>query len=171
VARQDARASTFTLYRPPSPADQAWLVPLTAERTLENLESPSAGAGAMLDWLRGASALAVRRPRPERLEARVQVVEKGVVLVAQLAHPEWRAWWEGPGGLRPARILPAFARPGDMGWQAVETPGPGPWTLRMEYDARDVRVGLGISAVSGLVWALSYLVVGRFASHSQGDPS
>jgi hypothetical protein len=41
--------------------------------------------------------------------------------------------------------------PGEHGWQRVLVPGPGRWTLRLDYVARDVQLGLIVSALSLLV--------------------
>lgn len=172
VKRKGRPAATFTLYRPPPRAAQAWLLPLTADRGPTILESHAVGPATVLEALRQAAPLGLRRPRPEHLEVRVQAPGRAVVLVSQLAHPQWRARWVGPGGEQPATIHPVGARPGDMGWQAVDTPGPGLWTLRLDYDSRDVRVGLGLSGLTWLIWLIAFgRLGGRIASDSQGDPS
>ena len=43
-------------------------------------------------------------------------------------------------------IRPAFRKATEsVGWQCIEVPAAGRWTLRLEYDARDVVTGLVIS--------------------------
>ena len=83
------------------------------------------------------------------------------VLLSQLADPQWRAVWSGPGGERPAEIQTAFRRPRQSGWQAVRVPGPGLWILRLEYSGRDVYEGLAVSALAGLAGVVAYLKFGR----------
>lgn len=175
VERQDARASTFTLYRPPAPPAQAWLLPLTpkARTTILEPRPRRAGPDAVLDALRGGSSLSVHRDRPERLEIDVDARGSEVVIVSQLAYPGWHAAWIGAEGNRNAAIVPAFAREGDAGWQAIETPGPGRWRLRMEFRAVDVSAGLVVAGAAWLLWAiaLGWVIFGRSARDSQGDSS
>ena len=75
------------------------------------------------------------------------------MIVSQLADPQWTARWIGLDGQGEfdGEILPAFrkgSRPG--GWQRVAVPAPGRWTLRLEYDARDVAEGAAISTIAWL---------------------
>jgi hypothetical protein len=85
----------------------------------------------------------------------------GKVILSQLADPQWRAVWSGPGGDRPAEIQTACRRPRQSGWQAVRVPGPGLWTLRLEYSGRDVYEGLAVSALAGLAGVVAFLKLGR----------
>ena len=107
---------------------------------------------AVLRVLATAKPLEARSPRPERLDVTVAADGPAMVVVTQLADPQWQGHWIGPDGReRPAPIVPVFKRPGEHGWQAVTIPGPGRWTLRMEYVALDVQAGLLVSGVSFLV--------------------
>ena len=87
------------------------------------------------------------RSRPEEWTISVEADEPGWVIVSQLADPQWTARWIGLDGQGEfdGEILPAFRKPGETagGWQRVEVPGSGRWTLRLEYDARDVVGGRG----------------------------
>ena len=80
------------------------------------------------------------------------------VIVSQLADPQWTARWiglDGQGELD-GEILPTFrkaSQPG--GWQRIEVPASGRWTLRLEYDAHDVAEGAAISTVAWLSWMLA----------------
>ena len=79
------------------------------------------------------------------------------VIVSQLADPQWTARWIGVDGQeeRPGEILPAFRKEGQPGgWQCLAVPPPGRWTLRLEYDARDVAEGAAISTIAWLSWML-----------------
>ena len=72
----------------------------------------------------------------------------GVVVIAQLAHPDWTGCWTGPEGERPASIVRVFG-----GWQGVLLPGNGAWTLHLEYRGEDVWTGLKVSAFAWTVGA------------------
>lgn len=177
VAQQGSWAARFMVWQPSGPGSLAWLVPLTSAQTMEIVRSWSGDPRAVLEVLGRGRGLELRRSRPERVEIAVEADGPSVVIVAQLADPAWRATWVGPDGQqRPAEIAPAFAlkrqgpRPEEKGWQAVTVPGPGRWTLRMEYDDRAVSAGLAVSGVSWLVWliGLVFRFPGRAANQSQG---
>ncbi len=53
------------------------------------------------------------------------------------------------------QILPTFRKVDEPGgWQRVKVPGPGRWTLRLSYDARDVVEGMVISIIAWVSWIL-----------------
>jgi hypothetical protein len=153
TAREGPRIARFTLWRPPGPAARAWLVPLTAGHPPEILESWSGDPAPVIDLIGRSEPLVIATKRPEQLEIDVKAEGPALVLVSQLADPQWQAHWQGPAGTQPATIAPVLRRAGPGGWQAVKVPGPGRWTLRLEYSARDVRDGL---AVSGVAWVLGF---------------
>jgi hypothetical protein len=93
----------------------------------------------------------VHPDRPERLEVTVEAEGPAAVVLSQLADPQWRGRWVGPAGEGPATIVPVFVGPEERGWQALTLPGPGRWTLRLEYRARDVQEGLIVSGLSFLI--------------------
>ncbi len=79
------------------------------------------------------------------------------VIVSQLADPQWQARWIGLDGQGEydGPILPTFRKGGEPGgWQRVEVPGPGRWTLRLNYDAHDVAEGMAISIIAWVSWIL-----------------
>jgi hypothetical protein len=168
VAAQDRRAATFTLWRPASESVRAWCISLTAERSPTILESAPAEPSAVWRVLEGAEPLEVKTLRPERLEVTVEAVDRAAVIVSQLADPQWQARWVGNGGAKPAVIVPVFAGRGEHGWQAVELPGPGRWTLHLEYVASDVRIGLMASGLSWLAAVLIFIGSGRGTSREGG---
>ncbi len=154
IDEQGERAATFTLALPPAPAAMAWLVPLTHDepeflRKLMTLGEPREILG-VLERAKPINLLAA--DRPERLRLTIDADGPALVIVTQLADPQWTATWSGAGGTRPARIAPVFTRPREYGWQAVMVPGPGHWTLRLDYRADDVRLGLVVSGVSWLIY-------------------
>jgi hypothetical protein len=152
VAGHAPWAAEFILWRLEPEPVRAWLVPLTTNRSPTILETAGGEPDAVLRVLEPAKRLPVRTVRPERLDVTVEAHGPAAVVVTQLADPQWQARWVGyDGGDRPAAIAPAFVRHGEHGWQAVTVPGPGRWTLQMEYIARDVQAGLIVSGVSFLV--------------------
>ena len=93
----------------------------------------------------------------------VEASEPGWVIVSQLADPQWKARWIGLD--RPwesdALVQTAFRRPDKPGgWQCIEIPAAGHWTLRLEYEARDAALGMGISIIA---WAGVDLAVLRLS--------
>jgi hypothetical protein len=131
---------------------------LTTEHSSTILETVSALAEPrdVLRVLESATPLSVRSLRPERLELEVESAGPAAVIVTQLADPQWQARWSGSQGDRPARIVPVFAGRGEHGWQALTVPGPGRWTLHLEYVARDVQFGLIVSGLSFLVFTATW---------------
>jgi hypothetical protein len=162
VAATGGPADLFTLWwQPPKPAARAWLVPLTEGGATDILESWSGDPTAVIDLVEHATPLTIQADRPERLDIAVQAEGPARMLVSQLADPLWEARWVGPGGDRPATIVPVLRLPGQGGWQAVTVPGPGAWTLRLEYSGRDVREGLIASAVAWALGIASFFLLGR----------
>jgi hypothetical protein len=172
VAAHGPRAATFTLWKPEPEAAKAWLIPLISDRARGILENWSGDPGQVLDLFGGARPLGTRSTVPERLEIDVPVEGAGaVVVVTQLADPQWRARWVGPNGERDAAIAPVFRLPRHEGWQAVAVPEPGRWTLRLDYDARDVRQGLVVSGLAWLLGVWTYLRFGRTSGSRRGEPT
>ncbi len=108
VARQGPKVSTFTVWRPQAEPAKAWLVPLTSSRGMMILESSSGDPKSVLGVLGRAAPLAARVPSPERMEVEVVAEGPALVVVSQLADPQWQARWLGRGAERPATIMPVF---------------------------------------------------------------
>jgi hypothetical protein len=134
---------------------------LTSGQSPTILETTPGEPGAVLRVIESARPLDVRSARPERLRVTVEATGPAAVVLSQLADPQWQGSWIGPGGERPATIVPVFARPGERGWQALTVPGPGRWTLQLEYRARDVQEGLIVSGLSFLIGLGVFLRAGR----------
>jgi hypothetical protein len=154
VALEGAQAATFTVWHPTPTAVRAWLVPLTTPGLPTSLKWPGREPEVVTRVLESARPLELHGQVPERLELKLDADGPAAVIVSQLSDPQWQGRWIGPDGREwPARVLPVF---GDWtrhgyGWQIVNVPGPGRWTLRLEYVARDVQAGLIVSGVSFLV--------------------
>ena len=134
------------------------------------LESRSGDPKSVLGVLGRATPLATRAPSPERMEVEVVAEVPGLVVVSQLADPQWRARWSGREGERPATIMPVFRGDREGGWQGVRVPEPGAWTLLLEYRGRDVQEGLIVSALAWWVGILAYRRCGRGPHSSRGEP-
>jgi hypothetical protein len=166
VALEGPDAATFTVWRPAPPAARAWLAPLTPRELPTILDSPGDELEAVLRVLGPAVPLELRSQVPERLDLTVDADGPAAVIVSQLSDPQWEGRWIGPDGrAQPAEVLPVFRSPLRYGWQAIHVPGPGRWTLHLEYVARDVQAGLIVSGVSFLV-LIGLAVVLRPGHHS-----
>jgi len=157
VAQSGPRAAVFHVGEIEGGGTEAWLVPLTPDRSGAILGTWSGKAGDVLAALADAAPLELRRGEPGAASVALTTEGPALVLISQLADPQWEAVWTGPGGDRPALVRRAFGQPGRGAWQAVEVPGPGRWTLRLRYRASDVLTGLVVSALAaaaglGLAW-------------------
>jgi hypothetical protein len=160
VADNGPWARTFSIWHAANRPARAWFVPWNAIPEPAVLENWSGDPREILEILDVAEPLAAESPRPEEWVISVRAEEPGWVIVSQLADPQWNARWIGLDGqgTGDGEILPAFPRgsqPG--GWQRVEVPAAGRWTLRLEYDARDVAEGAAISTVAWLSWVIAAL--------------
>lgn len=169
VEQQGPRATRFSLLRSQDTPALAWLVPLTPGRAAEILDSDASQIEHVRSALRDAAPLPVERVSPTQVKATLDVSGPALIVVSQLADPQWRARWVGPGGERDVSIQPVFGTGDDVGWQAVETPGPtGRWTLRLDYEARDVRLGLIVSAIAWGLGVLIYILTSRMMKPARG---
>jgi hypothetical protein len=151
---QGSWASRFRIHHPKAEPHRAWFVPLTALSHLNMLDHWDGDTGPLLALFDRAVPLRENRSAEMLLSVEIEAEEPGWVIISQLADPQWQARWADEAGEElPARILPTFLRkPSDGGWQRVELPGPGRWTLHIEYIAKDVRDGLAISALAWALW-------------------
>jgi hypothetical protein len=152
VAQEGTRAATFTVWRHGLQVARAWLVPLTPDRMPTILDTARGEPEPLARVLESASPLELRSHVPERLELNVDIRGSATVIVSQLFDPQWQGRWVASDGQQqPAAVRRVFKNPGGNGWQMIDVPGPGRWTLRLEYVARDAQAGLTISGVSFLV--------------------
>ena len=122
------------------------------------IEESSGDPRDVLKIIDTAEPLESESVRPDEWTISVATDDPAWVIVSQLADPQWTARWIGldDQGVLTAEILPAFrrgSRPG--GWQRIAVPGSGRWTLRLEYDARDVTEGAVISTIGWVCWILA----------------
>jgi hypothetical protein len=152
IAREDPQDATFTIWRSAPVTARAWLAPLTQPELWAMLDPLRTEAEQVFGVLKSAMPLDLRTQTPERLELNVDAPGPAAVIVTQLFDPQWQGRWIGPDGReRPAPVVPVFKSLESYGWQMIHVPGPGRWTLRLEYVARDVQAGLIISGLSFLV--------------------
>jgi len=161
VAQQGPWAQTYRVARLAGGGTRAWLLNSTPGRIAATLGPWSGDPAVVLDAMREARPLDLSRPMPERRELRVRTDGPGMIVLSELADPEWRGVWSGPNGDRPAVIDRAFGRANQGAWQAVRVPGPGSWTLRLRYDGQDVRLGLAVSTLAWAAWAWLFWRAGR----------
>jgi hypothetical protein len=172
VDRQGAWATTYRLGTPDEPPTRAWLIDLGG--TAGDL--PEALAGSETTALNGlferARPLESESPRPGSRTVELEdPPPTGWVIVTELSDPQWSARWirRDRQGEKPAEIRPVLrSRRGPpaeglhpWGWQAIQSPGPGRWTLALDYDARDVRQGLLISAIAWIGWIVAITWIRR----------
>jgi hypothetical protein len=151
-------ADQFLLLKPSEPAARAWFFPsagLAGENLLERWDGDP---GPILDLFDRARPLRAVARSPEEWEIAVDVDEPGWVVVSQLDDPQWRARIvsDGKEG-EPVNIVPTFrVKDGAGAWQRVFIDGPRAGAvLRLSYDARDVRLGGLVSAISWAVWLMA----------------
>ncbi len=162
LEEQGPWASRFRILRPDAEPSIAWFLPESAVPRPEMLDTWGGEVGPLLRILARATPLELASDGPLRQEVSVNAPGAGWLLITQLADPQWRGRWTGVGGTGSldADIKPTFRRRrGDGGWQRIPVPGPGRWTLNLEYDAADVRQGLALSAGAWLAWACLVLVL------------
>jgi hypothetical protein len=173
VADQGPWARTFSIWRAENRPIRAWFVPWSAIPDSAVLEDWSGDPREILNILDVAEPLAAESPRPDKWNISVRTDDPGWVIISQLADPQWTAQWIGKDGqgVGESDILPAFpkgSQPG--GWQRVEVPDAGRWTLRLEYVARDVAEGAAISTVGWLSWIVAALSTAFRARHGRSVP-
>lgn len=163
VAQQGGKGATFGVGRVPGAPSRGWLVPLTDGSRAAILGEWSGNPARVLDALKGATPLEVRAPAADHREVRFRCDGPALVVLSELADPQWLPEFVSPGGTpQPTPLLRAFGRANQGAWQAVRVPGRGDWTLRLRYRAYDVEQGL---AVSGLAWLL---LAGLWSRHGRG---
>jgi len=148
----------FRLVRLKVPATRAWLLPSSELEKVDGMVNPR----LLIEKFRGAKPLAFRSDVPERAEVDLSIADRtsSMVVLSVTFDPEWQAWWTSPeGDRRPARVEKVLG-----GWQGVTAPEPGRWTLHLDYPGQAVRVGIGVSVVAWVLWALIYWRVGRESS-------
>ena len=157
-----ARSARFRIIHPEAEPHRAWFLPLTAITRPAMLETWDGDLDSLLALFDQALPLRAESHTTQDIDVTVDAETPGWVIVTQLADPQWRWRWrdrDGEGQFA-TEILPAFRHNlGEGGWQRVRVPGPGRWTLHLQYVANDIREGLAISAVSWLVWCLIIALV------------
>ena len=95
---------------------------------------------------------------PDECTITVEAETRGWVIITQLADPQWSARWTSLGRHRTFddKLRPAFRKANEPGgWQCIEVPAPGRWTLQLKYEAREIELGLGISVIAWAGWLIA----------------
>lgn len=152
------RADEFRILRPSESSSRAWFIPAEIDGAAQTLGDWNGDPRAVLHLLDRARPLSASRRSPGDWEVQLEGIDRpGWVVISQLADPQWRATIAGEG----ANIEPAF-RVGEAGgaWQRVFVDGPiEAATLRLVYQADDVRLGLLVSGACWTAWILAILYV------------
>ncbi len=158
VTEQGPWARTFSIWRPETPPARAWFVPRSDVKEGAIVDDWSGDPRHIIRVLRNAVPLAAESRIPEEWTILIEATEPGWVVVTQLGDPQWKARWitrEDAGNTNP-EIRPAFRRGIEpTGWQCVEIPAAGRWTLGLEYDAADAATGLVFSAIAWIGWLIA----------------
>jgi len=168
VKAQGAWARQFSIWRPEQPVARAWFV---RERDIESaaaLEDWSGDARDILGIIARAEPLSTKSLAPEEITISVATQERGTVIISQLFDPQWNARWESQDErlALPDNLRAAFRRANEQGgWQCVDIPAPGHWILRLEYEAHDAVIGMGLSIIAWACWLIGVVRAG-FVSRS-----
>jgi hypothetical protein len=147
----------FAIWHSEEPPIRAWLVSFSRTNDTSILDEWSGDPREILALLDRAQPLAADYRRPEAWTISVPASGKGWVILSQLAEPQWKARWIGLDGQGEYSlpILPTFRKKGEPGgWQRLEIPGEGRWTLHLDYEPRDVVEGLAISMIAWVSWLI-----------------
>jgi hypothetical protein len=160
IAEQGPWARTFTIWRPEETPTRAWIVEETDDTRAALLNDWSGDARVILRVIENARPLVTESRKPEKMTLWVEAAAQGWVILSQLADPQWKARWSNAD--RPwesdARIRPIFRRKDERGgWQCIEVPAPGHWILRLEYEAEEAAVGMGISVIAWVGWLIALI--------------
>jgi hypothetical protein len=115
----------------------------------------------VFEAMKDATPVEVGSSDPEHRSISLHAEGEALLVLSQLADPQWEGEWLGHEGSTKAEPLRAFGRPNEGAWQAFRLPGNGDWTLRLVYRAHDVRQGLWFSAISASIFGACFVVFGR----------
>ncbi len=169
VAEQAPWAQRFSILRLETPPTRAWFVSGFDVAKARIVNEWSGDPRHVLNLLRSAAPLSVESRTPERWTISIEASGPGWAIVTQLADPQWKATcvnqdhsWKTEPQIRPA--FHSLREP--LGWQCIAVPGAGRWTLHLEYEANDVRMGFMISAIAWAVWLVVAIWTGVQMLHS-----
>ncbi len=132
------------------------------------IEDWSGDARDILGILVRAKPISTEALAPDEIKITVESQERGTVIISQLFDPQWTARWESQDERLafPDNLRPAFRRANEQGgWQCVDIPAPGHWILRLDYEAQDAMIGIGLSLIAWACWLIGVVRAG-FVSRS-----
>ena len=141
--------SKFAVVALNQPLGRAWKVSLD-ELVKQGISEPAnATSAANLDRLAElATPLAIKRPVPEQIVIQDTSKGKELWVIAQWADPSWKAQLLNDQGQQISAKLIAL----EGGWQGVNIPESGEWTLKLNYMPASATWGLRISGISGIIF-------------------
>ncbi len=163
VAEQGPWARTFAIWRPEETPSRAWISGESDVQGAAVLEDWSGDPRVILRVIEKSRPLVTESRKPEEMTIWVEATEPGWVIVSQLADPQWKARWSNVDRHweSDAEIRRAFRRKDEPGaWQCIQVPAPGHWILRLDYEAQDAAVGMGISVTAWAGWLIAFLRTG-----------
>ncbi len=170
VRQQGSWAKTFQISRISGPVARAWLVLLSPERRESILGNWNGRPEVVLKILKDASPIEVKSADPEHRELSVRCEGPSLVVLSELADPQWRAeLLDMKGEKHVAPVERAFGSPNLGAWQAVQLPTRGEWTLRLSYQGRDVLEGLIVSALAWMLLVGLWVRYGRGPAFVEGE--
>ena len=141
--------SKFAVVALNQPLGRAWKVSLNDLAKQAISEPASATSAANLDRLAEiATPLAIKRPVPEQIVIQDTSKVKELWVIAQWADPSWKAQLLNDQGQQISAKLIAM----EGGWQGVNIPESGEWTLKLNYQPASATWGLRISGISGIIF-------------------
>ena len=172
IAEQGDWARQFSIWRPEKPPARAWFVRESDVDRRVLLDDWSGDSRDILRVISRAEPLSSESKTPEQWTIVVDAPEPGWVLVTQLADPQWNAKWTSLDSRLdfdepPRQAFRKANEPG--GWQCIEVPSPGHWVLRLEYEAQDAAIGLGISVIAWAGWTIAVIRMGLVSRWKRTD--
>jgi hypothetical protein len=158
VAEQGAWARQFSIWRPDVPPARAWFVRQGDVDEKAFLDDWSGDPRQVLRVIEKAEPQRFEAKAPDECTITVEAQTRGWVIITQLNDPQWSARWTSLGRHRTFddKLRPAFRRANEPGgWQCIEVPAPGRWALRLNYEARELELGLGISVLAWASWLIA----------------
>ncbi len=147
VAGEGAAFRSFAVRTRPDPPPRCWLLPEGVSPRMN--EDPD----AIRSVLPNATPLTLEAADPQHRKVDLDARGAEAIVLAVQYEPAWSATWEGEGpqGKRPAELVMAWG-----GWMAARVPGPGRWTLRLDYECPELYAGMIVSAAAWVVWFACY---------------
>ena len=108
-----------------------------------------------------AEPLPFEAKTPDECTITVEALERGWVIVTQLADPQWSArvdqTWDSTGPLTTSSGRRFAGQTSRAGGSVLKFRHPAAGRLRSDYEARDVELGLGFSVIAWAGWLIAVI--------------